>query len=102
MTERPHRITVHSGSQQRTQHTILLPTEVDSIFRLPPQRCIFILNDVVTSVACQLDQQTGLGVEIETAKGMPDQGPVSDGVWLHIPEVTAVFGSIPAGGRIVR
>ena len=53
-----------------------------------------ILDDVVASVASQLDQQTGLAVEIETADGVPDHGPVSGGVWLQIPEVTAVFADI--------
>ena len=53
-----------------------------------------ILEDVVAAVASQLDQQTELGVEIETAEGVPDHGPVSGGVWLQIPEVTAVFADI--------
>lgn len=53
-----------------------------------------ILDDVVASVASQLDQQTGLGVVIETEEGVPDHGPVSGGVWLQIPEVTAVFADI--------
>ena len=53
-----------------------------------------ILDDAVASVASQLDQQTELGVKIETAEGVPDQGPVTGGVWLQIPEVTAVFADI--------
>ena len=53
-----------------------------------------ILDDVVASVASQLDQQTGLGVEIESADAVPDHGPVHGGVWLQIPEVTAVFADI--------
>ena len=60
-------------------------------FRLPPARCILILDDVVASVASQLDQQAALGVDIESEDAVPDHGPVHGGVWVQIPEVTVVF-----------
>ena len=39
----------------------------------------------------QLDQQAGVGVRIVHQDDVPDTGPVHGGVWLQIPEVTAVF-----------
>ncbi len=53
-----------------------------------------ILEDVVASVASQLDQQAALGVDIESEDAVPDHGPVHGGVWLQIPEVTVVFADI--------
>ena len=64
------------------------------IFRLPPARCILILDDVAATVSSQLDQQAALGVDIENQDAVPDHGPVHGGVWLQIPEVTAVFADI--------
>ena len=53
-----------------------------------------LLEVVAAAVASQLDQQASLGVDIEIEEGVPDHGPVRGGVWLQIPEVTAVFADI--------
>ena len=53
-----------------------------------------ILEEVVAAVASQLDQQDGLGVDIESEDAVPDHGPVHGGVWVQIPEVTVVFADI--------
>ena len=53
-----------------------------------------ILDDVMANVASQLDQQAGLGVDIKTENAVPDQGPLRGGVWVQIPEVTAVFADL--------
>ena len=50
-----------------------------------------ILNEIVAAVALQLDQQAASGVRIVQQDDVPDTGPVRGGVWLQIPEATAVF-----------
>ena len=50
-----------------------------------------ILNEVTAAVKSQLDQQAAAGVRIVHQDDVPDTGPVHGGVWLQIPEVTAVF-----------
>ena len=50
-----------------------------------------ILDEVTAAVKSQLDQQAGAGVRIVHQDDVPDTGPVHGGVWLQIPEVTAVF-----------
>ena len=41
-----------------------------------------------------MTQQADLGTKIESQDGVPDHGPVHGGVWLQIPEVTAVFADL--------
>ena len=53
-----------------------------------------LLEVVAADVASQLEQQAALGVDIEIDDAVPDHGPVRGGVWLQIPEVTAVFADI--------
>ena len=53
-----------------------------------------LLEVVAAAVASQLEQQAALGVDIEIDDAVPDHGPVRGGVWLQIPEVTAVFADI--------
>ena len=50
-----------------------------------------ILDEISAAVASQLDQQAASGVRIVEQDEVPDTGPVHGGVWLQIPEVTAVF-----------
>ena len=42
-------------------------------------------------MSSQLDQQASLGVRVVQQDGVPDTGPVHGGVWLQVPEATAVF-----------
>ena len=53
-----------------------------------------ILDTISANVASQLTQQADLGVKIESQDDVPDHGPVHGGVWLQIPEVTAVFADL--------
>ena len=50
-----------------------------------------ILNAISADVKSQLDQQAALGVRIVQQDDVPDTGPVHGGVWVQIPEATAVF-----------
>ena len=50
-----------------------------------------ILDEIAAAVKLQLDQQAALGVRIVQQDDVPDTGPVRAGVWLQIPEATAVF-----------
>lgn len=50
-----------------------------------------ILDEIVAAVKLQLDQQAASGVRIVQQDDVPDTGPVHGGVWLQIPEATAVF-----------
>ena len=53
-----------------------------------------ILDEVVAKVASQLDQQAGLGVRIVQGDDVPDTGPARAGLWVQIPEATAVFADL--------
>jgi len=50
-----------------------------------------ILDEVTASVAAQLDDQAKLGVRIVNQGDVPETGPVHGGVWVQVPEATAVF-----------
>ena len=50
-----------------------------------------ILDDIAAAVNSQLDQQAALGVRVVKQDDVPDTGPVRGGVWLQVPEATAVF-----------
>ena len=50
-----------------------------------------ILDEISAAVASQLDQQAASGVRIVQQDDVPDTGPVRGGVWLQVPEATAVF-----------
>ena len=50
-----------------------------------------ILDEISATVKSQLDQQAASGVRIVQQDDVPDTGPVRGGVWLQIPEATAVF-----------
>ena len=45
-------------------------------------------------MSSQLDQQAGLGVQIDHVNAVPEEGPVRGGTWLQIPNVTAVFADL--------
>ena len=50
-----------------------------------------ILSEIAAAVKSQLDQQGESGVRIVQQDDVPDIGPVHGGVWVQIPEATAVF-----------
>ena len=50
-----------------------------------------LLDDVLADLTSQLDAQVALGVQITTQNEVPGEGPVNKGLWLQIPNVTAVF-----------
>ena len=50
-----------------------------------------ILDEIAAAVNSQLDQQAASGVRIVQQDDVPGIGPVRGGVWLQIPEATAVF-----------
>ena len=51
-----------------------------------------ILNEISAAVKSQLDQQAASDVRMVQQDDVPDTGPVRGGVWVQIPEATAVFG----------
>ena len=53
-----------------------------------------ILDEIVAAVSSQLDTQAGLGVQIRKEQDVPDTGPANRGLWLQIPNVTAVFADL--------
>ena len=53
-----------------------------------------ILDEVTTSVVAQLNDQARLGVQVENQDGVPEEGPASRGLWLRVPNVTAVFADL--------
>ncbi len=53
-----------------------------------------ILDDVISDVKAQLDDQAELGVQITRRNDVPDTGPTNKGVWFQIPQVTAVFADL--------
>ena len=53
-----------------------------------------MLDKISANVSSQLTQQSELGIEIVPQDGVPDRGPVRRGVWVQIPQVTAVFADI--------
>ena len=54
-----------------------------------------MLLDVVNAeVSSQLDTQAGLGVQITRQNEVPENGPTNRGLWLQIPQVTAVFADL--------
>ena len=50
-----------------------------------------LLDEVLAGLTSQLDAQAKLGVQITTQNEVPEEGPVNKGLWLQIPNVTAVF-----------
>ena len=50
-----------------------------------------ILDEIAAAVHAQLDQQAASGVRVVEQDDVPDTGPVRGGVWLQVPEATAVF-----------
>lgn len=53
-----------------------------------------ILDEVSTAVAAQLDDQSKLGVQVVDQDEVPETGPASKGLWLRVPNVTAVFADL--------
>ena len=53
-----------------------------------------ILNDVVADVAAQLEDQSRLGVQVNSQDDVPETGPSNRGVWWQIKDVTAVFADL--------
>ena len=53
-----------------------------------------ILDTISANVASQLTQQADLGTKVKSQDDVPDHGPAHGGVWLQIPEVTAVFADL--------
>ena len=59
-----------------------------------------MLDTISANVASQLTQQAELGVEIGPQGGVPDRGPVRRGVWVQIPEGTAVFADLKGSAAL--
>ena len=58
------------------------------------------LNEVIADVRNQLEQQSGLGVQITTKNEVPEVGPASRGLWFKIPQVTAVFADLKGSTKL--
>lgn len=50
-----------------------------------------ILDEVTASVVAELNNQAKLGVQVVNQDDVPKTGPVHGGVWVQVPEATAVF-----------
>lgn len=59
-----------------------------------------ILNDVTAEVSSQLDAQADLGVQITVQHEVPGVGPTNRGLWLQIPQVTAVFADLKSSTEL--
>ena len=53
-----------------------------------------ILDEVAAAVVAQLNDQARLGVRVENQNEVPETGPANRGLWLRIPNVTAVFADL--------
>ena len=53
-----------------------------------------ILDEVTSAVSAQLGDQSSLGIEIQRQALVPQKGPANGGVWVRVPNVTAVFADL--------
>ena len=53
-----------------------------------------ILDGVTASVVAQLNDQASLGVQVVNQEDVPETGPANRGLWLRVPNVTAVFADL--------
>ena len=58
------------------------------------------LDDVMSSVSSQLDDQAKLGVQVTRRSEVPEVGPANKGVWFQIPQVTAVFADLKSSTEL--
>ena len=58
------------------------------------------LDDVVSEVSSQLDDQSSLGVQITRVNDVPESGPANKGVWYQIPVVTVIFADIKSSTEL--
>ena len=59
-----------------------------------------ILDDVVADVSRQLGDQAELGIQVTRQSQIPERGPSNRGVWLQIPQVTAVFADLKSSTEL--
>ena len=52
------------------------------------------LSKVTASVVAQLNDQASLGVRVVDQDKVPETGPANRGLWLRVPNVTAVFADL--------
>ena len=55
---------------------------------------LLLLDAVNSEVSSQLNTQASLGVQITRQNEVPETGPTNRGVWLQIPQVSAVFADL--------
>ena len=53
-----------------------------------------ILDEIKASVVAQLNDQASLGVQVVNQDDVPETGPANRGLWLRVPNVTAVFADL--------
>ena len=61
---------------------------------------LLLFDGVNAEVSSQLNTQAGLGVQITRQNEVPEAGPTNRGVWLQIPEVTAVFADLKGSTKL--
>lgn len=60
-----------------------------------------LLDTIVADVKSQLESQSELGVQITRQNDVPEVGPVNRGVWIEVPQVTAVFADLKRSTDLV-
>ena len=55
---------------------------------------------MVTDVSSQLDDQSELGIQVTRQNEVPEVGPTNKGLWLQIPQVTAVFADLKSSTEL--
>ena len=55
---------------------------------------------MVADVSSQLDDQAELGIQVTRQNEVPEVGPTNRGVWLQIPQVTAVFADLKSSTEL--
>ena len=60
-----------------------------------------LLDTVVADVTAQLETQSELGIQVTRQNEVPEVGPTNRGLWLEVPQVTAVFADLKRSTELV-
>lgn len=76
------------------QSTVMSHKSIRRHFDINRGKRDLILDEVTASVVAQLNDQAKHGVQVEDQNDVPETGPANRGLWLRIPNVTAVFADL--------
>ena len=60
-----------------------------------------LLDTVVADVTAQLETQSELGIQVTRQNEVPEVGPANRGLWLEVPQITAVFADLKRSTALV-